>query len=450
MILAFFVHAASEGAENMKTLLINCTILDGTPNMTPQRGKYVLIEEGQISDIGDGTPKYLKEDVETINLNHCFLMPGLINLHVHLPGSGAPQKGQRDNTKLAKLATSNPVGRAVTMRMCENYARTELLSGVTTIRTVGGLSDYDTKIREKIRAGKLPGPRMLVSNMAVSVEGGHMAGSVARAAHSEEECRDMVKELIGQGVDLVKIMVTGGVLDAKEVGKPGELKMPAEYIKACCEEAHAAGLKVAAHVESPEGLKAALENGVDSIEHGAMPDADCIRLFKEKGASDICTLSPALPYAKFDRSVTGATEVMQINGNVVTEGIIACAKEALSNDIPVGLGTDTACPYSTHYNMWREVLYFQKLCGVTPAFALHTATLKNAELAGIAGETGSIKKGKAADLLVTLRNPLDDLTALKDPYMVIAQGKIYIKPRVKKIDAVEKALDAYLAELSAE
>lgn len=433
----------------MKTLMLNCTILDGTPNMVPQKGKYVLIEDGVISDIGDGKPKYLKEEAETIDLNNCYLMPGLINLHVHLPGSGAPQKGQRDNTKLAKLATANPVVRKITMKMCENYARTELLSGVTTIRTVGGLKGYDTVIRDKIRAGKLAGPRILAANTAVTVEHGHMAGSVATVAHSEEECREQVQAVIREGVDLVKIMVTGGVLDAKEVGHPGELKMPAEFIAACCDEAHKAGLKVAAHVESPEGLKAALLNGVDSIEHGAAPDEECIRLFKEKGACDICTLSPAVPYAYFDREVTGATEVMQINGKVVTEGIIVCAKAALENEIPVGLGTDTACPYSTHYDMWREVLYFSKLCGVKPAYALHTATLKNAELAGIAGETGSIKKGKAADLIVTLRNPLEDLRALRDPYMVISGGKIYLKPKVKKIDAVEKQLDAYMAELLA-
>lgn len=432
----------------MKTLFLNATILDGTPDMTPQKGKYIAVDDGIITDIGDESPKSIQKGTDIIDLNGRFLMPGLINMHVHLPGGGAPQKGQRDNTKLAKLADFNFLTRSVALKMCENSARTQLLSGVTTIRTVGGLTCCDSTIRDKINAGKLDGPRMLVSNMAISVENGHMAGSVATIAHTSEDCRRQVRKLIRQKVDLIKIMITGGVLDASEKGKPGELKMPPELVKACCEEAHAAGLKVAAHVEGSEGLKAALENGVDSIEHGAKPDAECIRLFKKHGAYDICTLSPAIPCVKFPRSITGATEVMQYNGKIVMNGIIDCAKEALANDIPVGLGTDSACPYSTQYNMWREVVYFHKFCDVSPAFALHTATLKNAELAGIADETGSIRVGKAADFIVTLKNPLEDLTELREPYLVAAKGKVYLKPHVKKIHAVEQQLDAYMEKLT--
>ena len=105
--------------------------------------------------------------------------------------------------------------------------------------------------------------------------------------------------------------------------------MPAEYVKAACDEAHRLGLAVAAHVESPEGVRVALENGVDTIEHGAAADDDIIRLFKEKNAALITTLSPALPYALFDRSVSHATELSQYNGKIVFEGIIDCSKNAL-------------------------------------------------------------------------------------------------------------------------
>lgn len=185
---------------------------------------------------------------------------------------------------------SNPLTRKIGMKLCENYAKTELMSGVTTIRTVGGLGSLDAKIRDRILEGKADGPRMLVSNMAVSVPGGHMAGSVAYAAESEEQCRTLVRRIISEKPNLIKLMVTGGVLDAKVKGEPGVLKMPPAYIRVCCEEAHKAGLKVAAHAESPEGVRAALENGVDTIEHGAAPDAEIIKLFKEKHACDICTI----------------------------------------------------------------------------------------------------------------------------------------------------------------
>ena len=165
-------------------------------------------------------------------------------------------------------------------------------------------------------------------------------------------------------------MITGGVLDAREKGVPGELKMAPDMVKAVCEKAHEAGYQVAAHVESPEGVRVALENGVDSVEHGAKLDEYMIRLFKEHGAFLCTTLSPALPYALFDRSVTNASEVEQYNGNVVFEGIIDCAKAALENGIPVVLGNDVGCPWITQYDFWRELYYFHKYVGVSNAFAL--------------------------------------------------------------------------------
>ena len=171
--------------------------------------------------------------------------------------------------------------------------------------------------------------------------------------------------------------------------------MPGEFVKAACEKAHALGLKVASHVESSQGVKVALENGVDTIEHGAKLDNELITLFKERKASLITTLSPALPFANFDRSISHVSEMAQYNGKIVFEGIIECAKTCLENDIPVGLGTDTGCPYVTHYDMWRELNYYHKYCGVSNAFALYTATLLNAKIAGIDSITGSIESNKS-------------------------------------------------------
>ena len=260
-------------------------------------------------------------------------MPGLINMHVHLAGSGKPQKKQRDNEKLVKTILSTGLTRKVAYGMVAGFAKDELFSGVTTIRTVGGLADFDTRLRDDIRAGRRVGPRILAANEGISVPGGHMAGSVAVAAHTIDEALAQLEKGRQQGVDLVKLMITGGVLDAKEKGVPGELKMPPEMVKVVCERAHEMGYTVAAHVESPEGVRVALENGVDSIEHGAKPDADILRLFRERGAFLCTTISPALPYALFDRSVSNASEVEQYNGNVVFEGIIDCAKAALEHPV---------------------------------------------------------------------------------------------------------------------
>ena len=169
-----------------------------------------------------------------------------------------------------------------------------------------------------------------------------------------------------------------------------------------------------------------------------------IRLFKETGACQIATISPALPFALFDRSISGVSEVAQYNGKIVFDGIIECAKACLENGIAVGLGTDTGCPYITHYDMWRELRYYHKYCGVSNEFALYTATKLNAEIAGIGDITGSIEAGKSADFAVTSKNPLEDLSALRNVDMVVARGNIIRKPNVKKMPEVERELDKFL------
>ncbi len=427
----------------MKYAYKNGIILNGTKDMQPEEGKMILTDGEMITDIVPAKT-VLEEEYKEIDLHGCYIMPGLINMHVHLAGNGKPQKKQRDNEKLVKTLMGTPLSRAITYKVVAGFAREELLSGVTTIRTVGGLGAFDTKLRDEIAAGKKVGPRILAANEGISVPGGHMAGSVAVAADNIAEALAQVEEARKENVDLIKLMVTGGVLDAKEKGVPGELKMPPEMIKAVCERAHGLGYKVAAHVESPEGVRVALENGVDSIEHGAKMDAEMIRLFKEHGAFLCTTLSPALPYALFDRSITNASEVEQFNGNVVFEGIIDCAKQALENGIPVVLGNDVGCPWITQYDFWRELYYFQKYVGVSAAFALYTATGRAAELAGIGDITGTLEKGKCADMIVTSKNPLEDLRALRHIDMVVTGGTVIEQPKVKINPVVETELDKFL------
>ena len=422
--------------------LTNAVILNGTRNMVPQTGKTVYISGDRIVDIADSSQ--IAAGYERIDLSGKYLLPGLINLHVHLPASGKPRKKPSDPKKLVQLITSNGVMRSIGVKLCESYARTELLSGVTTIRTVGGVADFDTLIRDRAAEGQILSPRVVASNMAVSVPGGHMAGSLAYEAKMPGEAAAYVTTIAAEKPDLIKLMITGGVMDAEVVGEPGVLRMQPELVKAACDRAHALGMRVAAHVESPEGVRVALENGVDSIEHGAKPDDEIIRLFKECGAFQVSTISPAVPYALFDRSISNATYEQQENGKVVFEGIVALAKACLENNIPVGVGTDTGCPFITHYDMWRELCYFVKFCGVTPSFALYSATLLNAQLAGVGYLSGSIEKGKAADLIVCAADPLEDLTALRRLDMVIKDGWRINHPTVKKMPQVERELDKFL------
>ena len=426
----------------MNYAFTNGKILDGTKDMQIQEGLCILVQNKTITDIVPNTSDL--SDYKIIDLHGNYILPGLINMHVHLAGNGKPQKKQRDNEKLVKKIMSSSLTRAIAYKMVSGFATDELLSGVTTIRTLGGLGNFDTRLRDEIEAGTKIGPRILASNEGISVPGGHMAGSVAIAASTIPEALEHLEKSKKEKVNLIKLMVTGGVLDAKEKGVPGELKMSPEMIRAVCEKAHADGYVVAAHVESPEGVRVALENGVDSIEHGAKMDDDVIHLFKKHSAFLCTTLSPALPYALFDRTLTNATEVEQYNGNVVFEGIIDCAKKALANDIPVVLGNDVGCPWITQYDFWRELHYFHKYVGVSNSFALYTATKRSAELAGIGDITGSIEKGKAADMIVTKENPLENLQALRNLEMVISNGKLIEKPKIKKRKLVETELDKFL------
>ena len=429
----------------MKYAFVNGTILDGKKDMQPVTGKAVLTDGDRIVDIVSDLKSI--QGFEIIDLKGSYLLPGLIDLHVHLALSGKPPKTDskpKDYSKLYRMLTGNSIVRAAAKRLVTGYARTELMSGVTTIRTVGGVLDFDAQVRDLINEGKIAGPRIIASNTGISVPGGHFAGSIAMAVSSPEEAAKLVRRIAETKPDLIKLMITGGVMDSDSEGMPGMLKMPPEIVKAACDEAHKLGYIVAAHVESSEGVKVALENGVDTIEHGAQLTDETIKLFKERKAADICTLSPAIPYALFELEESHASQTAKNNGRVVMDGIIECAKTCIENDIPVGLGSDVSCPFVVHYNFWRELCFFNKYIGRSTQETLHRATAGNAAIIGIDKETGTIEPGKCADMIVVKEYPLKDLSSLRNVSMVIARGNLIRRPRHKQMKDIDEVLDKYM------
>ena len=437
-------------ADTRPTLFVNATILDGTKDMQPQRNMAVAVENGKISRIEPAAIAQVPQGGRTIDLGGAYLMPGLVNMHVHFCGSGKPVSSGDAGALMKKL--DNPIGRAILHRIIRGSAQNQLASGVTTVRGAGDPLYGDIAVRNAIEAGKCVGPRIVAPGTGVTVPGGHGAGLFAQVTQAPEQAADMVRDIYAHGADVIKLFVTGGVFDAEKPGEPGVLRMSPEIASAACAVAHELGMPVMAHVESTEGVQVALAAGVDTIEHGAPMTPEILDLYQNgtaqlsgRPASVTCTISPALPFVMLDPEKTHSTEVQKTNGDIVCEGIIRSAREALDAGIPVGLGTDSSCPYVTQYDMWREVAYFAKYVGVSNAFALHTATQVNAQLLGLGDTTGVVAVGYDADLLAVASNPLEDLAALRQPLHVMARGRLADRLKVKRYPELDAELDEIMA-----
>ena len=338
-------------------------VIDGTLDCKAVRAD-VVTENGRIVSVGES------EDAraQVFDCTGSYLLPGLINLHAHLFGTGKPSKtlGGGGAQKLILRYVKTKAGHRTLDRLVAGHVLAELESGVTTVRGVGDFEGSDLRVRDAVRAGKLLGPRMFCSGTAITVPTGHGDGTFARTADSSDGLVRLVEEQYHAGADFIKICVTGGVMDAKKKGCPGELKMSLEQTAAVCSRAHEFGLRVASHTESPEGMRVAIEGGVDTIEHSAAFDEPLQKLLKERGGGVVLTFSPALPLARLSPGVTKLNPLCVYNSEVVLDGMCAGGRTAMEAGILVGLGTDASCPFAAQYNMpgrknpSRRVLYSPK------------------------------------------------------------------------------------------
>jgi imidazolonepropionase-like amidohydrolase len=409
-------------------------------------GDYsVEVVDGKIGRIGYTIDN--SENYPIVNLNGCYLMPGLINLHTHLFGNGVPKAAvaTKGNSQKKLIAFANsPLGLLYLRQIAAQCVKDALLSGVTTLRSVGDMRYADVYVRDKVNAGKLLGPRMLVSGPALTCPGGHGDGTIAKSCKTKEDYLALIHENIAHHVDLIKITLTSGVMDALDATHPGDVRMAQEEVNWVVEEAHKYGLKVASHTECSEGVRMCLIAGVDTIEHGSFFDDDIIQRFKTSKSAIITTISPALPSVNLPQSYSHYSDVQIQSCKIVSDGIIECSKAALANHVTVGLGTDGACPFAAQSGMWRELCYFHKYVGASNADAIRAATITNAKIMAIDDITGTIKTGKSADMIVLNINPLEDLKTLRDPVKVIIKGAIINKPKPKRNKTMEDMLDTLI------
>ena len=437
----------------MKTgyALKNCQVIYGEMGKKADTNRTILInEQGIIQDIGKSNDLSVPSNYETVDISGKYVMPGLINAHVHLFADGKPfslsvSEGMLNFAYHHILDTK--IGRSVLKKRMKKNAITALHAGVTTMRSVGEFFYQDVHLRDEIKANKFVGPNLLVSGYFLSVTGGHGAPYLALVGDSPWEARKNVRINVKNGVDLIKICVTGGVTDAKMVGEAGRLQMTEEEVAAICKEAHKLGMRVAAHVESTEGVRIALRGGVDTIEHGAEMDEEIITLYKKnpnalKGYTALIpTLQAGYPSAKLDRSLTKVSETVKENSRLVYDSMLKGVQQAVKYDIKMGIGTDAAMPFVTHYDIWRELDHLMRQTNLNPIQLIEKVTKTNAEILGIDDLTGTIELGKQADLIVLDQNPLDNIKALADISMVMVKGNLIKAPAVKRMKEVDELLD---------
>ncbi len=381
-------------------MIVRAGILyDGTLE-PPKRNVDIVLLEGRVAEIRVAGGEC---DLE----GHC-VVPGLVNAHAHLEGSGEPDM-------MGMIATTTPNQRL--LRAVDN-ARKSVKAGITTIRDVGSSHTIAQDVRDAIVEGRIPGPRMRAAGAVLCMTGGH-GWPIGRAVDSPWDARKAVREQMWGGADCIKLIATGGVLTKGAV--PGNAQLTPDELTAAIDEAHRHGLRVAAHAIGTQGIKNALRAGIDSIEHGTMLDDEAIELFKARNVYLVPTLSaPTCILAHLEDGHQPQYIVNKARG--LSDAMLTNIRKAYENGVRIAGGSDAGTPYNLHENYAQEVELMWSLVGMTPQQALHAATSVAADLIGL--HKGLLAVGEPADLLLLRGDAGEDVRALRDPQLVLKSGAI--------------------------
>ncbi len=411
---------------NAATVVQAGKLLD-QPGKLPRSEVSLLIVDGKIAELRDGFVDgagFGHTGAKVIDLRQSFVLPGLIDSHVHL-------SGDKGGVERALAAVENSP--ADTAFEAAVNARKTLKAGFTTVRNLGDRDGVIRALRDAIAAGKVVGPRILTANTMISASSGHGDPTLgyreelhdgldrnANVCDGEASCRRAVRRQIAAGADVIKMAITGGVNSRISAGLGAQ--MFEDEARAVVETARLYGRKVAVHAHGADGINLALRLGVDSIEHGTLLDAEGLRLFAESGAYYVPTLS----------TVNGYHERLAANPEAYSGAVLAKIRwriditgKSLQAAVPAGVkiafGTDAGV--SKH---GRNADEFELMVanGMTPETAIHAATVNAADLLGLSDQIGTLETGKQADLIAVDGDPLNDVTVLKQIRLVMKGGAV--------------------------
>lgn len=407
-----------------ETVYIQAGRVLAVPGEAPLGATTIIVRDGRIDSLIPGYTAPRDSKIRLVDLKNSYVLPGLIDSHVHLTSDTGGIASQLEDVTLSPAAQA--------FNAWENGIKT-LNAGFTTVRNLGDGDGAVLALRDAINDGQVQGPRILDAGASISATSGHMDGSLGyrdelrdffnaagNTCNGAEDCRRAVRLQVARGADVIKFASTGGV--NSRIGAGLGKQMFADEANAIVETAKLFGKKVSAHAHGADGIRLALEAGVDSIEHGTMLDPETIDAFVDSGAYYVPTLSTVNGYIERLKANAEAYEPDVRSKIEWRIGITGKSLEILyARGVRIAFGTDAGV--SKHGRNADEFELMVKF-GMPPAEAIKAATVNAADLLGLSAEVGTLEPGKSADLIAVKGDPLNDVKVLKQVDFVMLRGNV--------------------------